>query len=299
MDITRIKYFLDIVDTMSFYKAADLNFISPSSMTKAIRSLEDELGVTLLQRNNRSMQLTQAGEEFLLYARDAMIAYGNMLERMKKHSGAEEKVIRIMIIHVAISYHIVSSVLRFQQQHPDIIVLIEEVISNELLEALNKSTIDFGITRTNYLDMERYRMWPLVEDEMVAVVLRDHPLYDRAELSIRDFYDEKKMLLPNMRSDLFRLYKDAYAGIGLSLPEGDDNSYAYETYFGLLQNYQTSGIFMNKALQRPLPDTIRLIPLKEKIRSETALVSLKKKKLRSHEELFVAFLEQDRADGMF
>ncbi len=299
MNITELQYFLSIAETKSFTQTADEYFISASSLSKVIRSLENELGVTLFSRNSRNISLTDAGRYFLAYTKSTLEAYYNMLSGMKSYLAPENKIIRIMTIRVAFPYHIIASLMRFQNAYPDITIQVEEKISHGIMDALQKSMIDFAITRINYLDQDKYSIWPLVEDRLVAVVLKDHPLYREARVSLSDFYNKKHMILPNPNSDLYHIYKDAYQSIGLSLPEMSSDSTTYETYFGLLQHTSASGIFMDKALPRPLPEGIKVIPLKEEICSVTALICLKSKKLRMHEQQFVEFLNKDKENGSF
>ena len=64
MMLRQIKYFQTVVRLGSFSKAADECFISQSAVSQQIQALERELGVTLLQRENRKFSLTPAGEFF-------------------------------------------------------------------------------------------------------------------------------------------------------------------------------------------------------------------------------------------
>ncbi|WP_419421255.1 LysR family transcriptional regulator (plasmid) [Legionella sp. D16C41] len=60
--LSNLEVFLQVVDSNSFYKAANLLKISPASVTRKVASLEEELGVTLLNRNTRRFSLTKYGE---------------------------------------------------------------------------------------------------------------------------------------------------------------------------------------------------------------------------------------------
>lgn len=70
MNIKLIKQFIALADTLHFGRASNDCHISISALSRNIRHLEDELGVTLFNRDNRSVMLTQAGKKFLKYARD-------------------------------------------------------------------------------------------------------------------------------------------------------------------------------------------------------------------------------------
>ncbi|MBR7889161.1 HTH-type transcriptional activator IlvY [Marinomonas sp. A79] len=70
MNIRVLKQFLALADTLHFGRASDDCHISISALSRNIRHLEDELGVALFNRDNRTVALTQEGQKFLKYARD-------------------------------------------------------------------------------------------------------------------------------------------------------------------------------------------------------------------------------------
>jgi len=70
MNIRILKHFLALADALHFGRASDECHISISALSRNIRHLEDELGVTLFNRDNRTVALTQEGQKFLKYARD-------------------------------------------------------------------------------------------------------------------------------------------------------------------------------------------------------------------------------------
>lgn len=62
MNIRNLEYFIKVVDTNSFTKAAEELFISQSAISQQIKALEDELGFPLMIRNRKGFELTQAGK---------------------------------------------------------------------------------------------------------------------------------------------------------------------------------------------------------------------------------------------
>ncbi|NYT73052.1 HTH-type transcriptional activator IlvY [Halomonas sp. QX-2] len=70
MNIKLLKQFLALAETLHFGRASDECHISISALSRNIRHLEDELGVPLFNRDNRTVALTQEGQKFLKYARD-------------------------------------------------------------------------------------------------------------------------------------------------------------------------------------------------------------------------------------
>ena len=72
MDFRPLKHFLTLSETLHFGRASDLCHISPSTLSRSIKQLEDQLGVSLFERDNRSVVLTPEGIKFQGYAREAL-----------------------------------------------------------------------------------------------------------------------------------------------------------------------------------------------------------------------------------
>src|SRR5687768_4043620 len=69
MDLRRISYFVEVADCQSFTRAGGRLAIAQSALSRQIRDLEGELGIDLLHRTGRGVQLTDAGQQFLGRAR--------------------------------------------------------------------------------------------------------------------------------------------------------------------------------------------------------------------------------------
>ena len=65
MNIKNLRLFLDICDSKNFSRSASAMHVSPSALSRQIQKLEEEIGHPLFVRDNRSVELTPAGEKFL------------------------------------------------------------------------------------------------------------------------------------------------------------------------------------------------------------------------------------------
>lgn len=89
MLLRQLDYFIKVVDNQSFTKAADAAFISQSAISQQIRALEQELGVKLLKRHNRSFSLTSAGN-YLYRHGPALLAAADQLKKATINVGKHE-----------------------------------------------------------------------------------------------------------------------------------------------------------------------------------------------------------------
>src|SRR5829696_7491898 len=72
MDLNRATTFVRVVETGGFMRAAETMGLPPSSISRSVARLEEELGVTLLERTTRKVSMTDAGKAFFERARDAL-----------------------------------------------------------------------------------------------------------------------------------------------------------------------------------------------------------------------------------
>ena len=79
MDIKTLKQFQHLASSLNYAKTASAMFVSPPTLTRSIKRLEDECSVSLFVRNNRNVRLTPAGRKFLSFADDTLQAYHQLL----------------------------------------------------------------------------------------------------------------------------------------------------------------------------------------------------------------------------
>ena len=90
MNITQIKYVLEIAASSSMREAATKLFISQPALSSSVKDLEDELGILIFRRSNKGITLTDAGREFVSYAKKAVGQYEILEDRfISKDSGKE------------------------------------------------------------------------------------------------------------------------------------------------------------------------------------------------------------------
>ncbi|HEY5717243.1 MAG TPA: HTH-type transcriptional activator IlvY [Motiliproteus sp.] len=118
MDTRPLKQFLSLADTLHFGRASELCHVSPSTLSRAIKQLEDELGVALFIRDNRSVTLTPAGTQFQAYAREAVAQWEQLRASLMEASGQLQGEISLYC-SVTASYSFLYDILsRFRSAYP-------------------------------------------------------------------------------------------------------------------------------------------------------------------------------------
>ena len=120
MDTRSLKQFVKLAECLHFGRASEASYVSPSALSRSIQRLENELGVVLFERNNRSVSLTHAGSLFLTHARDTLGEWDAIRNRLMEEEGELHGEVS-MYCSVTASYSFLFEILtRFRQDHPRI-----------------------------------------------------------------------------------------------------------------------------------------------------------------------------------
>ena len=121
MNTRALKHFLALADSLHFGRASDACNISISALSRNIRQLEDELGVQLFNRDNRSVILTSEGQTFQRYAKEATAQWDLVCNELADNASDQLRGKVSMYCSVTASYSILFDLLnRFRQDYPRI-----------------------------------------------------------------------------------------------------------------------------------------------------------------------------------
>ena len=143
MELRHLRYFVAVAEEKSFNKAATRLFISQPPLSRQIKQLEDEVGVTLIDRENRPLKLTEAGEFF----------YDHAIQILKKSDDLRAMTIRKCNFYNTLSIGFVSSILygilpkviaHFREVYPNIEIKLYELNSWQQTQGLIEGKIDVG-----------------------------------------------------------------------------------------------------------------------------------------------------------
>ena len=120
MDTRLLGQFINVAETLHFGRASEASHVSPSALSRSIRQLEEEVGVRLFERDNRTVSLTHQGELFLDYARDALTQWDVIRHALMEEAGELHGQVS-MYCSVTASYSFLFDLLsEFRRNHPRI-----------------------------------------------------------------------------------------------------------------------------------------------------------------------------------
>ena len=194
MELRHLRYFVAVAEELHFGRAAARLHIAQPPLSQQILRLEAELGVELLRRNRRSVQVTDAGRLLLEHAKP-LLAQADHLEQLLRHASQGE-VGRLSVGFVgSASYEALPRILReFRDRHPQVELRLEELTTAAQASALNGGRIDVGLVRPP-VDSS-LELTPLVEERLVAALPDSHPLARRKRVPVAALADEPFVLVP-------------------------------------------------------------------------------------------------------
>src|SRR5210317_354170 len=120
MDNRALRQFINLAETLHFGRASEASNISPSALSRCIARIEDEVGATLFERNNRSVSLTHAGRLFLEYARESLGEWDTLRNRLMEEAAQLQGEVSVYC-SVTASYSFLFDILtRFRQDYPGV-----------------------------------------------------------------------------------------------------------------------------------------------------------------------------------
>ncbi|ALX50074.1 LysR family transcriptional regulator [Lentibacillus amyloliquefaciens] len=189
MDIRQLNYFITLINEQTYTKAASILHISQPSLSAAIKKLEEEIGLILIDRSERQLQMTQEGRILYQEAQKLLHHFEHVsfeMDRLKRQGP-----LKLSVGLIESSMFFVPDILnRFKQEYRDVrISLLETLSLSDVKNALNNFDIDLAITN-QYIHQEDIETIPIYEENLVALIPLGHALSREGPLQIHDLEGE-------------------------------------------------------------------------------------------------------------
>lgn len=186
VNLEHLFQFITVVEYMNFTKAAEHLFISHSTVSRSIASLETELGVQLFIRDNRSVTLTSAGRVLAERAKQLLRSVNEMEEETKR-AAQDMGVLDITTLNFYNS-KVFGAFRLFSEQWPEYDLVIRHKPLEDILSLVSSRSTDIGIIFDFALeeDMSEFTVLPILEGEFCVVVPAGHPLADVDAVDVCD-----------------------------------------------------------------------------------------------------------------
>lgn len=200
MELRQFRYFVAVAEELHFSRAAQRLHIGQPPLSLQIQAIERELGVLLLKRDRRKVELTEAGQLFLDQARSALAQAQRAIETAKRAARGEVGTLRLSFTTSAPLVDVFTrSVRAFREACPDIHLELKIKTSQRILDQLLLNNIDLGLVRPaiHTLLPRGIEAVPVARDRLMLVVPSNHPLaLDNAPVPMERLADENFILRP-------------------------------------------------------------------------------------------------------
>jgi LysR family hydrogen peroxide-inducible transcriptional activator len=194
MNLRDLQYIIAVAETHHFGKAAARCFVSQPTLSGQIKKLEAELGVTIFERTNRSVEVTPIGNAILEHARLIMEQADAIQQLALAHQDPLAGPLRIGAIPTLSPYLMPLILVPLKEQHPQLKLVLSEEMTGTLLERLRNHEIDAALLATPVEDHDLETI-PLFDEPFWLAHPREHEFYNKDEITREDLDNTELLLL--------------------------------------------------------------------------------------------------------
>lgn len=199
MDIQTLENFLKVAESLNFTRASETAYIAQPALSRQIMQLERTLGAELLERNKRSVKLTEAGIYFKGEVQKMLNQFHETCRRTVQIHKGEAGEIRIGYTNSAMQSFLPGFIRQVRQQLCDMRIILLELTNLQQAIALEKQELEIGFS-TNPLITGNLKCKVLLRDPFVVVLPVDHPVEAENFTDLSVFAGEDLILPPKSES---------------------------------------------------------------------------------------------------
>ena len=185
MELRQLRYFIRVAETLSFSVAAKELFITQSSLSQQIKQLEDEFNTQLFIRNSHNVQLSEAGQELLPFARETITAADSCQARMQ-----DLRQVLAGSLNIGVTYSfspiLTETIFTFMHTFKGVKLNVWYKPMAELMDMLRQRQVDFVLAFKPSTQMPGIVSHTLFQNYLAAIVKSNHPLAGRPKVTMEE-----------------------------------------------------------------------------------------------------------------
>jgi DNA-binding transcriptional LysR family regulator len=202
MELRHLRYFVAVAEELHFARAAERLHITPPSLTQQIQVLEAELGVRLLRRTKRSVELSEAGHRFIEEARKTLLQAEHTEQVGKQAGRGEIGRIEIGFTTSSACLGLVSDIIAtYRSDYPKVDIRLRRMETPQQLADLSEGRLDVGFVRPP----DRYPIgvtgFHVYRQPILIAMLTTHPLATVGQISCAQLAHES-FIVPSVESEM-------------------------------------------------------------------------------------------------
>jgi DNA-binding transcriptional LysR family regulator len=252
MEFNQLRNFLVVAEMLHFSKAAERIHLSQPALSLQIRSLEEELGVKLFERNRQKTALTAAGKVYSEEVGEVLAQMEKTMNRARQAAQGKIGRLRIGFISTAAAHIVPKLVAAFRKTHPEVTLELIHALTAEQITRLEDHRLDIGFFRVPAGGSPALKMTVIHEEPFKLFLPLNHPLARRKQLRLQDLDGEDFLVyarknapgfhdfilqrlkesganpaMINEASDMYTLVSLVSAGVGLAIAPASVEHYGF------------------------------------------------------------------------
>ncbi|MHB8127790.1 MAG: LysR family transcriptional regulator [Mobilitalea sp.] len=289
MNTASIRYFISVVECLNFSEAAEKNFISQSSLSKAIISMEKELQVTLFDRSRHPIIITPAGKVFYERIKQIEPLYMQTLQELSNYS--ENKTIRCYAAPK--SYAFRNAINVFSIKNPDIKIVSEfSADFGSVVDAVMNKGFDLAITHRPLCVPNQLKVTPLYDDELYVIVSTENRLSKYSSIPLSELEGQTFIESPYSRTILLALSETFHFQPHMILPKEGETITREEGVHKVSFN-QGISIYCRRDISVFKPNKFVVLKLEEVPSFPVVILDKREKNYTEGQRCFIQYLKEN------
>lgn len=194
MELRQLKYFVKTAETLNFSEAARSLYVTQSTLSQQVKTLEEELGTILFQRDSHTVSLTESGSRLLPLARQTIIDATSCKEQIKD---LQQMLTGELNIGVTYSFSpiLTEAIKNFMKEYPGVKLNVRYKTMEELMEMLRKREVDFVLAFKPNRPYDEIESHALFEDRLSVIMRKDNPLASKSTVTIGEL-ERHRLAIP-------------------------------------------------------------------------------------------------------
>lgn len=200
-----MEQFVAVAEELHFHRAAERLNMSQPPLTNAIRKLEDDIGVMLIERGNRVLGLTAAGKTFLDEARETLRQASQAVTATVDVAEGRTGILRLGYVGSSLYGRLPDVIHAFRLSHPKVRLELREATTAAQVVALRDGLLDIGVLIPPLDHAENIERVSFDCDRLCMALPKGHPLDQHSNLTLADLSHEPFILWPMLEGRGFHL----------------------------------------------------------------------------------------------
>ncbi len=235
IELRHIKYFLAVAKELHFRKAAEKLYISQPGLSRQIKQMEQDLGVTLFERNNRRVALTKTGDYLQKELQINLKNLEDILAHSKLIHHGKEGHLTLGFVGSAMLQIIPAILKQFNSKFPKVMFKLEEMDNQKQIEGLLSQEIDVGFVRLERVPRS-LEIHTVLKETFCLVLPKNHPVNKRNFKNLSQFKDSPFILFdPEYSASYYEKVMQIFDGCGFA-PIISHNTIHASSIYKLVEN---------------------------------------------------------------